>query len=175
MRNGATSRRAFVLSTAAILGGIATATSGTSWAEQPAAAANQRVVKIALPDFAAGSGGATDLAHQIISAVTEDLRTSGHVVLIDPAAIAAGDVDSLPQFGAWRSLGADVLVTGRVNAINDKLRTEFRLWDVAAGWQLMGVQYVSEPDHWPQVSHAISSAVYERLTGEKRDFDPGRP
>ena len=145
-------------------------TSGMSRAESPVGT-NPRIVKMALPDFIAASSGVSDVARQINVTVVDDLRTSGHFVLIDPAAIEAGDIDTVPQFSGWRSLGADALVTGRVNAVDDKLQTQFRLWDVAAGWQLVSMQFMSTPDHWPDVSHAISSTIYERLVGEKRDFD----
>jgi TolB protein len=175
MWTGATSRRAFVFGAAALLGGAALASFGVSSAQQ-GAAADQRIVKIALPVFSAAADDLAETARGISRTLTDDLRTSGHFVPIDAAAMDAGDIDSMPQFGAWRSLGADMLVNGRIKTTNDgRALVEFRLWDIAAGWQLVGAQYATVPEHWPQVGHAISSAVYERLIGEQRDFDSGHP
>ena len=37
-----------------------------------------------------------------------------------------------PRFEDWRLIKAQALVTGKVNILEDKLRVEFRLWDVVA-------------------------------------------
>jgi TolB protein len=38
-----------------------------------------------------------------------------------------------PRFEDWNLIKAQALITGKVNLINEKLRVEFRLWDVLAG------------------------------------------
>jgi TolB protein len=167
----AISRRGFAFGGVALTA-MATIAARVAFAEPASDRAAGRVVKIALLDFIGGSHDVADIAHDVTRIVTDDLGTSGHFVMIDPAGAGEGNIDNLPQFGAWRSLGADALVTGRVSPLADRLRSEFRLWDVAAGWQLMGVQYVAEVPHARQVGHAIAGAIYERLIGEARDFDP---
>jgi TolB protein len=51
------------------------------------------------------------------------------------------------------------------------LRVNFRLWDVYAGDQLLGVQFSSTPDNWRRVAHKVADAVYEKLTGAPGYFD----
>jgi TolB protein len=155
------------------LAATAALSSGTGSAKILADGAG-RLVKIALPDFVAASGELSDPARGITQVITADLQSSGRFTVIDPPAGGDLDVDTVPQFGAWRALGAEVLIIGRVKTRDARLQSEFRLWDVAAGQNLMGQQLSSAPENWRQVGHAISTAIYDRLTGEARDFEPHR-
>ena len=66
---------------------------------------------------------------------------------------------------------AQALITGKVSFIENKLRVEFRLWDVLAGKEMMALAFTTVPNNWRRVGHIISDKVYERLTGEKGYFD----
>ena len=105
--------------------------------------------------------------------VENNLRTSGLFNPLDKNAfLQAPDIANLkPRFEDWNLIKAQALITGKVNFIDEKLRVEFRLWDVLAGKEMMALAFTTVPNNWRRVGHIISDKVYERLTGEKGYFD----
>jgi TolB protein len=78
----------------------------------------------------------------------------------------------LPRFGDWRVINAQALVQGRTVKVPDgRLRVEFRLWDVFAEQQMVGMAYMTAQSGWRRVAHIISDAIYKRITGEDGYFD----
>jgi len=122
---------------------------------------------IAVPAFSGQQGA--DIA-QVISA---NLERSGLFRPLDPASFIERDINIgvQPRFGDWKQINAQALVNGQVTVEGGRLRVDFRLWDVYAEQQLLGLQFTSSPENWRRVAHKISDAVYERLTGEKGYFD----
>ena len=76
-----------------------------------------------------------------------------------------------PRFEDWRLIKAQALVTGKVTVSEDKLRAEFRLWDVIAAKEMAALAFSTTPDNWRRVAHIISDKIYQRLTGEQGYFD----
>ena len=76
-----------------------------------------------------------------------------------------------PRFEDWRLIKSQALITGKVSVSEDKLRTEFRLWDVVAAKEMIALAFSTTPDNWRRVAHIISDKVYKRLTGEEGYFD----
>ena len=76
-----------------------------------------------------------------------------------------------PRFEDWRLIKAQALVTGKVTVTDDKLRAEFRLWDVVAAKEIIALAFSTSPDNWRRVAHLISDKIYQRLTGEEGYFD----
>jgi len=76
-----------------------------------------------------------------------------------------------PRFEDWALIKAQALITGKVTFVNERLRVEFRLWDVLAGKEMMALAFTTVPTNWRRVGHIITDKVYERLTGEKGYFD----
>jgi TolB protein len=135
---------------------------------------NIQPMPIALPDFIGGGGADSEMARNVTGVITNNLRRSGLFAPIDPAAFIEQikNPHAVPRFPDWRQINAQALVTGGLTRGNDgRLRGEFRLWDVFAGQQQAGQQYFTTPDNWRRISHIISDAIYERLTGEKGYFD----
>ena len=76
-----------------------------------------------------------------------------------------------PRFEDWRLIKAQVLVTGKVSVTDEKLRVEFRLWDIVAAKEMIALAFSTTPQNWRRVAHIISDKVYQRLTGETGYFD----
>lgn len=131
-------------------------------------------VPIAIPNFAPGTPSDGEVAVGVTQVITNNLKRSGLFAPIDQAAYLEKVVnfDVLPQFNNWKTISAQVLVTGRMTRQGDgRLKAEFRLWDVATGQQLNAQQYFTQPENWRRIAHIISDQIYERMTGEKGYFD----
>ena len=114
-----------------------------------------------------------NIGSEISNIVENNLRTSG---LFNPlnkdAFLQKPEIANLkPRFEDWNLIKAQALITGKVNFVDEKLRVEFRLWDVLAGKEMMALAFTTVPNNWRRVGHIITDKVYERLTGEKGYFD----
>ena len=114
-----------------------------------------------------------DLGLEISKVVENNLKQSG---LFNPlskdAFLQKPDIAHLkPRFEDWALIKAQALITGRVIFEDDKLRVEFRLWDVLAGKEMLALAFTTVSKNWRRVGHIITDKVYERLTGEKGYFD----
>ena len=109
---------------------------------------------IAVTDFT-GTGAEAEMARNISSVVEADLKRSGLFAPLDHKAFIENitNIDQPPRFGDWRIINVQALVTGRVARQPDgRLRTEFRLWDVFGGQQMLGQQYFTQSDNWRRVA-----------------------
>jgi TolB protein len=125
---------------------------------------------IAIADFA----GEGDLGQRLAGLISNNLKRSGYFTLIDKSRFPERQpaFEGLPQFEAWKAIGAQALVTGRVSRDGSgRLKTEFRLWDVFAGQQITGQQFFTDPAVWRRVGHIISDGVYTKVTGVGGFFD----
>ncbi|HXC55989.1 MAG TPA: Tol-Pal system beta propeller repeat protein TolB [Rhizomicrobium sp.] len=135
---------------------------------------NVQPLPIAIPDFAAPNTADAAVAQGIAKVVRSDLDRSGLFRPLDPKSFIEKivNINTAPQFGSWRAINAQALVSGQVLSQPDgRLRVDFRLWDVFGESQMIGQQYFTTPDNWRRIAHIISDAIYERITGEKGYFD----
>ena len=131
-------------------------------------------VPIAVPDFIASDPANAQLGAELAQVIRDDLQRSGLFRSLDPASFleTQTDIDYEPTFADWRVIKADALVSGRVVSDGpDKVRVEFRLWDVFAGNQLQGIRFSTTRDNWRRTAHKASDAIYKALTGEEGYFD----
>jgi TolB protein len=135
---------------------------------------NIQPLPIALPDFQAGVGlGDPEIARSVTEIIRSNLQRSGLFAPIDPAAYIDKNVsiDALPRYPDWRQIKAQALAAGRISRDGNRLKAEFRLWDVLASGELYSQAYLTSPENWRRLGHIISDAIYERLTGDKGYFD----
>ena len=123
---------------------------------------------IAVPAFGGGPVGA-----DIAGVISANLQRSGLFRPLEPGSFIERDLTTAvqPRFPDWKQINAQALVNGVVTVEGGRLKVDFRLWDVFAEQQLLGLQFTASPESWRRVAHKISDAVYERLTGEKGYFD----
>ena len=129
---------------------------------------------IAITDFHSESGAEAQLGRDISGVISSNLERSGLFRPLDKNAFVqtAASVAVRPRFGDWRVINANALVNGSVQTQADgKVQVQFRLWDVFAETQMVGLLYTTERENWRRVAHIISDAVYKRLTGETGYFD----
>jgi len=114
-----------------------------------------------------------NIGSEISIIVENNLRTSG---LFNPiskdAFLQAPDIANLkPRFEDWNLIKAQALITGKVTYVNEKLRVEFRLWDILAAKEMMALAFTTVPSNWRRVGHIISDKVYERWKELQLNFD----
>ena len=113
------------------------------------------------------------LGENISKIIENNFRNTG---LFNPlkkdAFVQKPDIAHLkPRFEDWRLIKAQALVTGKLLIKDDKLKVEFRLWDLAAAQEMTALAFTTTPSNWRRVAHIISDKIYERLTGEEGYFD----
>jgi TolB protein len=127
-------------------------------------------IPIAIPPLA----GTSPLAAQIPEVVLNDLVNSGLFKAIDKNSFIqdSASLAQAPRFAEWKAINAQALISGTVTATADgRQRVEFRLWDVFAQKQLVGMAYTTTDRNWRRIAHIIADDIYKRLTGEGAYFD----
>lgn len=135
---------------------------------------NIKPIPIAISDLDGDNPQALKLGADIARVVRADLERSGLFKPADPRAHiqSPAQMRVQPRFGDWRVINVDALVNGRIEMQSDgRLRSEFRLWDVAAESQMEGRAMFTTPDNWRRLAHLIADAIYKRVTGEDGYFD----
>ncbi len=128
---------------------------------------------VAVTDFFSNDMNSQKIGKNISQVISDNLERSGLFLPIDNKAFIQ-DPSSLatqPRFEDWKIIKAQHLISGKINKLNNKISVEFRLYDVFAQKQLIGKKFETSEKNWRRVSHIISDAVFERITGEGGYFD----
>lgn len=128
---------------------------------------------IALTDLLNEGAGNLD-PKEIVTVIENDLVSSGLFRSIDRKAFIQDPgalMKSGPRFADWRLVNAQLLFSGRLVQEGNKIRIDFRLFDIFSGTQLLGLSVEGKPEKWRELAHMISDAIYKRATGEAGYFN----
>ena len=144
-------------------------------------------IPIAVTDFLSGEQGRKqgaknqetiqkelELGRQIAAVIKANLERSGLFKPADSKAFIEVEksIGALPKFSNWRVIGSQALTQGQIRIDGgNRLRVEFRLWDVVAEEHMLGQQFSTIASNWRRIAHIIADAIYKRITGETGYFD----
>lgn len=129
---------------------------------------------IAIADFTGQEGKANEIGRKISEVISNNLVGSGQFKALESAAFIAPPTSPSvrPNFTDWSPLGVKALITGSVKSINNQqVEVEFRLWDVVAQTDLIGLRLSVDSQAWRRVAHIISDEIFQRLSGDSGYFD----
>src|SRR5271166_2932895 len=123
-------------------------------------------------------GGDDDhsIGSSFVGTLRRDLELSGYFRLIDPHAYIEDPQTSgfeLGQFNFadWRSINADFVVKGSVNASGPGVKLTAYLYDVAQQRRMMGKNYSGDAGDVPRMARRFADAILEATTGQRGPFD----
>lgn len=123
-------------------------------------------INSALP-IAVNSFGFDNASKELGTVIENDLTLSGQFKIVSgpQGPNAQSSVNTLKQ------LGADSVVTGRVNKVGGSYHVSFTLSDAMAnGTTLLSNNYTVSENQLRALAHHISDEVYQKLTGERGIF-----
>ena len=142
--------------------------------------ASRNPMPIAVPEMIGSSANlftklvGRDYASKIHEVITADLDRSGLFKIIPQNSYIEKltSIDQQPQFVDWQAIKAQALVQSQITELpGEKLKVDFRLWNVPASQQMIGKSFTSTKDNWRRIAHVVADAIYERLTGDKGYFN----
>ncbi len=123
-------------------------------------------------------GGDDDhsIGNSFVGTLRRDLELSGYFRIIDPHAYIEDPQSSgfeLGQFNFadWRSINADFVVKGSVNASGSGVKLTAYLYDVAQQRRMMGKNYSGDPNDVARMARRFADSILEATTGQKGPFD----
>ncbi|SVD12783.1 uncharacterized protein METZ01_LOCUS365637, partial [marine metagenome] len=132
-----------------------------------------KAMPIAVTNFFSDNASASKIGKNISMVISNNLERSGLFNPLDNRSFIQ-DEESLskqPRFEDWKIIKAPYLISGQIVKKDEKISVEFRLFDVFSQKQIIGQKYETSEKNWRRVSHIISDAVFESITGEGGYFD----
>jgi TolB protein len=132
---------------------------------------------LGVPAFHADTPDDAALGQEIANVILGNFNNSALFDVIDRQAYLQ-DGSSLavqgPVYKDWRLINVDAVVSGTVRRIvtggQEKVRVDFRLYDVHDEKQLVGRRYTVDKKFWRHAAHRISDDIFSALTGETGYF-----
>ena len=134
---------------------------------------NIKPTPIAITNLYSVNDEASKIGKNISMVISDNLERSGLFIPVDKKAFIQNNesLNKQPRFEDWKIIKAQHLIAGKITKSGDKISVEFRIYDVFSQKQLIGKRYETKEDNWRRVSHIISDAIFERITGEGGYFD----
>tara|TARA_B100001989_G_scaffold120016_1_gene84564 strand:+ start:617 stop:1942 length:1326 start_codon:yes stop_codon:yes gene_type:complete len=129
---------------------------------------------IAIVEFNQENKNEDNYSSKIQNIISNNLGNTGLFKILpnDSFLQSESEVFFQPLFSDWKLIDANFLVSGKVTLENNRLKVNFKLWDVYQEKLVINknISGVSRSD-WRILSHIISNLIYEKITGEKGYFD----
>ena len=135
---------------------------------------------IAIPEMIGNNGNfftkiiGNDYGDKVREVLAADLDRSGlfKVLPTNSYIETLTSIDQQPKFVNWQAIKSQALVQSQIVELpGEKIRVDFRLWDVASEQQLIGKSFTTTKSNWRRIAHVVADAIYERLTGDKGYFN----
>lgn len=142
--------------------------------------ATRNPMPIAIPEMIGNNGNfftkiiGNDYGDKVREVLAADLDRSGlfKVLPTNSYIETLTSIDQQPKFVNWQAIKSQALVQSQIVELpGEKIRVDFRLWDVASEQQLIGKSFTTTKSNWRRIAHVVADAIYERLTGDKGYFN----
>ena len=135
-------------------------------------------IPLAVPLFRpmAESGAEGKMAGDASLLLADTLEFTGFFKVLDRGSFLEdpskkGIVSSQLNFRNWRTIGAELLITGGILIHNDKVEMELRLFDTFKEKLIIGKRYKGTPDDMRRMVRRFSREIIYRLTGNIGIFE----
>lgn len=130
---------------------------------------NDKLTTVAVSPFA-WSGNAL-LPEDLAGIVSNDLTLSGLFTSLPRSNMLSFPSEaSEVVYRDWKVLGAAYLVTGRVDKVGQTYTVRFSLFDIVRQHSILSGEVKGVESQLRGVAHAVSDAVYKKITGTEGDF-----
>ena len=142
--------------------------------------ATRNPMPVAIPEMIGSNGNiftkiiGNDYGDKVREVIAADLDRSGLFKILPTNSYieTLTSIDQQPKFVNWQAIKSQALVQSQIVELpGDKIRVDFRLWDVTAEQQLIGKSFTTTKSNWRRIAHVVADAIYERLTGDKGYFN----
>jgi TolB protein len=126
--------------------------------------------RYAVPDFAALTPEAADIAKTIGQVLWDDLNFEREFYMIPRDTYGSVPAARTPEqvpFAAWRELGADAVVFGTVQRTGNDIRIQVRLFNVRTRLSVFAKEYSGTATNPRLYAHTLSDEIHDQQRGLK--------
>ena len=137
-----------------------------------------RKIPLAIPQFKNASGETKEkqLAGMASDFLSDSLDFTGYFKLLDRGSFlfdpqTDGIITPSINFDNWKVVGAELLITGRYELMDGKIKLELRLFDTFKARNILGKRYSGLVEDQRRIILRFCSEVIQHLTGRPGVFD----